>query len=151
MIDMFKIKEYKKDFETFKESSVIQNLFNIEEKYVDELFGYGFEFNYTDRYFHTQIIINNIEYKIFLFKVDLVKERLIKYFVHFKIPDENSRDGLNLIGVSPFNEFSLYYDITNTNTKINIYAMLNYIYTVYKLNQKEGSSFKEFVSNEKLD
>ncbi len=134
------IKSYKERFDKYEEISVIQNLFNISKERVTELINFGFRFNYEQRHFEAQIEINNFTHIIYIFKINLEKEKLVKYYVRFS-------DGNSLRFCQ---EFSLFYDINEEYSKLNYFAIFNHIYTVYRLNQKEEkNTFKQFVENEK--
>jgi hypothetical protein len=140
------IKKYKIDFDTFEESSVIQNLFNVSKERVDKLLKFGFVFHYENKYFEATIEINNKIHKVYIFKAISEKERLVKYQVRISLIDDKNH--IYLTGA--YQDFYLYHDITEVYHKLNIYAIFNYIYTVYRLNQKEEKeTFKQFVSNEK--
>jgi hypothetical protein len=140
------IKSYKETFDKFEESSVIQNLFNLDEERVKRLLNFGFKYVYENRRFEAELLINDITHKITIYKSVGEKEGLVGFYVRFSPISESPYK--TLIGASP--ELVYYYDITDLYPKLNTYAVFNYIYTVYRLNQKEEKiTFNEFVTKEK--
>lgn len=121
-------------------------LFGLANDNVKFLKKYGFEYDFENRCFKTEICINDIQYTAYIYRQD--GHGLKTYYITIK-NSNNKYVNETVHELKGVNDLYIHTDAKIQISEIRTSAFILWLRNIYNLNAKGKESFKEFVENEK--